>query len=133
MHVSNIFSDEILYRDEELENIGKYNFDHPAAFDWPLAREVINDLCQRKDVIIPSYNYKTCKRDPPGIKIKCTDLILFEGIYGLFDEHIRDMMDLKLFVDTDADIRLLRRMTRDIVERGRDIQGVLKSYNRFVR
>ena len=60
-------------------------------------------------------------------------MILFEGIFALYDKEIRDIMDLKIFVDTDADIRLLRRITRDIVERGRDIEGVLKSYNRFVR
>jgi uridine kinase len=84
-------------------------------------------------VIIPRYNYSTCKRDEPGIFVKCTDLILFEGIFALIDPELRDMMDLKIFVDTDADIRLLRRITRDIVERGRNIEGVLKSYNRFVR
>ena len=65
--------------------------------------------------------------------MKCTDLILFEGIFVLLDKDLRDLMDLKIFVDTDADIRLLRRITRDIVERGRGIEGVLKSYNRFVR
>jgi len=87
----------------------------------------------RENVTIPRYNYKTCKRDEPGIFVKCTDLILFEGIFALIDKEIRDIMDLKIFVDTDADIRLLRRITRDIVERGRGIEGVLKSYNRFVR
>ena len=65
--------------------------------------------------------------------MKATDLILFEGIFSLHDKEMRDMMDLKIFVDTDADIRLLRRINRDIVDRGRDIEGVLKSYNRFVR
>jgi hypothetical protein len=76
----------LIRRDEELENIGKYNFDHPDAFDWPLARQIINDLSQRKDIIIPNYNYKTCKRDLPGIHVKCTDLILFEGIFALYDQ-----------------------------------------------
>ena len=57
----------------------------------------------------------------------------FQAVKDLYDSEIRDLMDLKIFVDTDADIRLLRRITRDIVERGRDIEGVLKSYNRFVR
>lgn len=116
-----------------MANIGKYNFDHPDAFDWELAREVIKKLARKQDVVIPRYNYKTCKRDEPGIEVKCTDLILFEGIFVLLDKELRDLMDLKIFVDTDADIRLLRRITRDIVERGRDIEGVLKSYNRFVR
>ena len=53
--------------DEEMANIGKYNFDHPDAFDWELAREVIQNLARKKDVVIPRYNYKTCKRDEPGI------------------------------------------------------------------
>ena len=72
-------------------------------------------------------------RDKPGIKVKCTDLILFEGIFALYDPYLRELMDLKVFVDTDADVRLLRRIIRDTVERGREIDGVLKSYNRFVR
>jgi len=83
--------------------------------------------------MIPRYNYGTCKRDEPGTLVKCTDLILFEGIFALYDKEVCSMLDLKLFVDTDADVRLLRRIKRDIVERGRKIEGVLKSYNRFVR
>ena len=88
---------------------------------------------RREDVEIPRYNYQTCLRDQPGIQVKCTDLIIFEGIFALYDSEVRDLMDLKIFVDTDADIRLLRRMKRDIVERGRGVEGILKSYNRFVR
>ena len=65
--------------------------------------------------------------------MKCTELILFEGIFALYDPELRNMMNLKVFVDTDADIRLLRRIVRDTVERGREIDGVLKSYNRFVK
>ena len=72
-------------------------------------------------------------RDKPGIQVKCTELILFEGIFALYDQELRDLMDLKIFVDTDCDIRLLRRIKRDTIQRGRDIEGVLKSYNRFVR
>lgn len=119
--------------EEEMANIGNYNFDHPDAFDWDLCISVLKDLRERKDVIIPRYNYKTCKRDEPGIPVKATDLILFEGIFALLNKEVRDLMDLRVFVDTDADIRLLRRIKRDIVERGRGIEGVLKSYNRFVR
>ena len=65
--------------------------------------------------------------------VKCTELILFEGIFSLFDKKMNDLMDLKIFVDTDADVRLLRRLKRDTLERGRDLEGVLKSYNRFVK
>ena len=116
-----------------MKNIGKYNFDHPDAFDWELALKVLKKLSARQDVIIPRYNYATCKRDEPGILVKSTDLILFEGIFALINSELRDIMDLKVFVDTDSDIRLLRRIARDTVERGREIEGVLKSYNRFVR
>ena len=116
-----------------MENIGKYNFDHPSAFDWELMKETLYKLQNREDVIIPRYNYETCQRDQPGTLVKCTEIILFEGIFALLDKEIRDIMDLKIFVDTDADIRLLRRIKRDIVDRGREIEGVLKSYNRFVR
>ena len=95
--------------------------------------EVLRKLSAKEDVVIPRYNYKTCKRDEPGIKVKASNLILFEGIFAFQEKPMRDLMDLRIFVDTDADIRLLRRISRDIVDRGREIEGVLKSYNRFVR
>lgn len=113
--------------------MGKYNFDHPEAFDWQLARSTMQRLLNHEDVEIPDYDYKTCKRAKKNIHLKCTDLVLFEGIFALFDPQIREMMDLKLFVHTDDDIRLARRLKRDVVERGRTIEGVLKSYNRFVK
>jgi uridine kinase len=84
-------------------------------------------------VTIPNYNYTTCKRDEPGISLKSTCLILFEGIFALFDGPLRDLMNLKVFVHSDDDLRLLRRLKRDVLHRGRTIEGVLKSYNRFVK
>jgi uridine kinase len=101
--------------------------------DWPLIKSTFEKLCRHEDVIVPNYNYKTCKRDDPGLLIKCTDLILFEGIFALFDSSIRDLMDLKVFVHSDDDIRLLRRLKRDVLSRGRTVEGVIKSYNRFVK
>ena len=74
---------------DQLLNIGKYNFDHPDAFDWELMKATIGLLMQGQDVEIPSYNYQTCIRDTPGIKVKCTDLILFEGIFALYDAELR--------------------------------------------
>jgi uridine kinase len=91
MHVSVLQFSMTFYlitREEEMKNIGKYNFDHPDAFDWDLVRKTIRMLVNRQDVIIPSYNYSTCKRDQPGIHVKCTDLILFEGIFALLDKEI---------------------------------------------
>lgn len=113
--------------------VGKYNFDHPNAMDWPLIKTTFEKLSRREDVMIPSYNYKTCKRDPPGTIIKCTDIILFEGIFALYDPWLRDLMDLKIFVHSDDDIRLLRRLKRDVMTRGRTLEGVIKSYFRFVK
>jgi uridine kinase len=65
--------------------------------------------------------------------VKYTDLILFEGIFALYDPGMRDIMDLKVFVHTDDDIRLLRRLKRDVITRGRTVEGVIKSYHRFVK
>ena len=65
--------------------------------------------------------------------VECKQIVIFEGIFSLYDSRLRDQMELKIFVDTDADVRLLRRIKRDIVERGRSVEGVLKSYNRFVK
>lgn len=82
---------------------------------------------------IPDYNYQTCKRNPGGLLRKWSPLVLFEGIFGLLDNEVNDYMDLKIFVHTDDDIRLSRRLARDIVDRGRTVEGVLKSYHRFVK
>ena len=82
---------------------------------------------------IPDYNYVTCKRNVPGLLRKWSPLVIFEGIFGLYDKDINEMFDLKIFVHTDDDIRLARRLQRDIVERGRTVEGVLKSYHRYVK
>lgn len=98
-----------------------------------MIRETLSKLLNHEDVTIPNYNYATCKRDEPGILLKCTDIVLFEGIFGLFDRDLRDQMDLKIFVHSDDDIRLLRRLKRDVLHRGRTVEGVIKSYNKFVK
>ena len=86
------------------------NFDHPDIFDWPLLKELLAELAVGKDIVIPNYNYKTCKRDPPGIVVKATPLVLFEGIFALYDFEILAMLDFNIFVHTDDDLRLLRRL-----------------------
>ena len=118
---------------EQMANIGKVNFDHPSMFDWELIKETLQKLKKGEDVVIPDYNYVTCKRNQPGLTKKWSPLVMFEGIFGLYDKQINDLFDLKIFVHTDDDIRLARRMLRDIVERGRTVEGVLKSYHRFVK
>ena len=104
-----------------MKNVANYNFDHPNAMDWELIKSTFYKLLNRQDVQIPKYNYVTCRRDKGGINVKCTDLIIFEGIFCLYDKELREHMDLKIFVHSDDDIRLLRRLKRDIIERGRSI------------
>jgi uridine kinase len=93
----------------------------------------VERLLRRESITVPNYNYKTCKREEPGILLRATDILLMEGIFGLYDATLRLKMDLKLFVHSDDDIRLLRRLKRDVMERGRTPEGVIKSYNRFVK
>ena len=104
-----------------MANISNCNFDHPNMFDWPLLKQKLIELREGKDILIPNYNYQTCKRDPPGIVVKATPLVLFEGIFALYDLEILEMLDFNIFVHTDDDLRLLRRLRRDICERGRSI------------
>ena len=116
-----------------MANIGKVNFDHPSMFDWELLKETIREIKRGQDVTIPDYNYVTCKRNTEGLFLKWSPLVIIEGIFGLYDSEINAQFDLKIFVHTDDDIRLVRRMNRDIVERGRTVEGVLKSYHRYVK
>ena len=117
-----------------MKNVGNVNFNHPEIFDWELVRATFHQLCEGKDVIIPDYDYTTCKRRAPGLLRKWTPLIIFEGIFALLDHDINEnILDLKIYVQTDDDIRLARRLKRDIVHRGRTVEGVLKSYHKFVK
>ncbi|KAI9137367.1 uridine kinase [Paraphysoderma sedebokerense] len=111
----------------------EYNFDHPNAFDYDIAFETLQKLRQGKSVEVPIYDFKTHSRLSETKTVYGANVIIFEGIFALYDKSVRDLMDLKIFVDTDSDIRLARRLKRDIAERGRDIKGVLQQYNRFVK
>lgn len=117
-----------------MANIGDVNFDHPEIFDWELVRETLDKLQRGQDVMIPEYDYRTCKRTLPGKLLKWSPLILYEGIFALLDAEINErFLDFKIFVHTDDDIRLSRRLSRDIVERGRKPEGILQAYHRFVK
>lgn len=126
-----------------------YNFDHPSkyycviilicdntcldAFDYELLMETLQKLKAGKSVEVPIYDFKTHSRLPKTRRVYGANVVVFEGIFGLYDTAINELMDLKIFVDTDDDIRLVRRLKRDISERGRDINGVLRQYHRFVK
>ena len=113
-----------------------YNFDHPNAFDWPQQLGVMTQLRDgASKVAIPTYDFVTHSRLSPDhdTHICSPEIVIFEGILALHDETMRDLFDLKVFVDADADVRLARRIKRDMTERGRDLDGILEQYERFVK
>ena len=110
---------------EERQNI---NFDHPDAFEWSLLAQHVADLRNGQCIEQPIYSYLTCTRQAETIHIEPREVIIIEGILALCDEELRQMMDLKVFVDADADERLIRVIQRDIIERGRTAEDVMKRY-----
>ncbi|KAJ6734638.1 URIDINE KINASE [Salix purpurea] len=119
--------------DDTLAEVYDYNFDHPDAFNTELLLSCMAMLKNGRAVNIPDYDFKTHKRIGPGCKVNPSDIIILEGILVLHDSRVRDLMNMKIFVDTDSDLRLARRIQRDTVERGRNIQNVLDQYARSVK
>ncbi|MBR3883956.1 MAG: uridine kinase [Bacteroidaceae bacterium] len=109
------------------------NFDHPDAFDWELLSEQITMLRSGKPIEQPTYSYITCTRQPETIHIEPRKIIIIEGIMAFVNPELRELMDLKVFVDADADERLIRLIRRDIVERGRTYEKALSRYERNVK
>ncbi|WP_216353653.1 uridine kinase [Neisseria dumasiana] len=116
-----------------IEERKKQNYDHPSAYDNDLLLNHINLLLARKAVDIPQYDYTNYMRHSETKYQEPVDVIIIEGILALYDERIRNLMDIKLFVDTDADLRFIRRILRDIQERGRSVESVVKQYTEQVR
>jgi uridine kinase len=117
----------------ELANRNEYNFDHPDAFDFDLVLNTLKDLKKGKQVHIPVYNFTTHSREHHTKTIYGANVVIFEGIMAFASKELLDLMDIKIFVDTDADIRLARRLKRDIGERGRSIESVIDQYNKYVK
>lgn len=109
------------------------NYDHPLAFDNTLLIEHIKKLLNYEAIDKPVYDYKLHTRSNDILLVEPKDVIILEGILVLEDERLRNLMDMKLFVDTDADIRIIRRLLRDIKERGRTIDSVIEQYVSVVR
>ncbi|XP_027476965.1 uridine-cytidine kinase-like 1 isoform X14 [Zalophus californianus] len=110
-----------------------FNFDHPDAFDFDLIVSTLKKLKQGKSVKVPVYDFTTHSRKKDWKTLYGANVIIFEGIMAFADKTLLELLDMKIFVDTDSDIRLVRRLRRDISERGRDIEGVIKQYNKFVK
>jgi len=115
-------------------NKGMFNFDHPDAFDNQLMESVLTDIINGRQTKVPVYDFKTNSRSPGEFTtIYPSDVILVEGILVFYYPTLRNMFNMKLFVDTDADSRLARRVLRDIEERGRDLEHVLHQYTTLVK
>ncbi|XP_073931276.1 uridine-cytidine kinase-like 1 isoform X4 [Castor canadensis] len=110
-----------------------FNFDHPDAFDFDLIISTLKKLKQGRSVQVPIYDFTTHSRKKDWKTLYGANVIIFEGIMAFADKTLLELLDMKIFVDTDSDIRLVRRLRRDIGERGRDIEGVIKQYNKFVK
>jgi len=127
---------DVYYRnlgDMPLDARHRVNFDHPEAFDIDLMVTHLEALRSGKAIERPIYNYLTHSRKSETVRVEPLPVIIVEGILIFFDARIRSMMDIKIFVDCDADIRLVRRLERDIRERGRSVESVVEQYMTTVR
>lgn len=111
-----------------MEERRKINYDHPDAFDWDLLCRHISDLKSGKAIEQPTYDYITSNRQVETVHVEPCKVIIIEGIMALYRKDLREQMDLKIYVDTDADVRLIRNILRDTVERGRTTEMVIDRY-----
>ena len=118
---------------EEHDNVSSYNFDHPDAIDVKALVETLKALLLRNPVKVPVYDFVTHARVEETIRVEPADVIIIEGILVLAMQEVRDLCHMKIFVDTDDDLRLARRLKRDTVDRGRSVDGVISQYTTFVK
>ncbi|RXI99962.1 uridine kinase [Anaerobacillus alkaliphilus] len=124
------------YKDQShktMEERVQTNYDHPLAFDNDLLLNHLEKLLAYESINKPQYDYARHTRAEEFTIVEPKDVIILEGILILEDKRLRDLMDIKLFVDTDADIRIIRRLVRDIEERGRTLDSVITQYTSIVR
>lgn len=109
------------------------NFDHPDAFDWKLLIRQVSELRDGKPIEQPTYSYLLCNRLQETVRVEPRPVIIIEGIMTLLNRKLRDMMDLKIYVDTDSDERLIRNIQRDVIERGRTVEMVIDRYLKVLK
>jgi len=109
------------------------NYDHPDSIDFDLLNKQLADLKAGKAVEQPTYSYLTCTRQAETVHVEPADIVIIEGILIFCDDRLRDQMDVKVFVDADDDDRLMRIISRDIVERGKNVQWVMDRYTKTVK
>lgn len=129
-NVSVIYYDNYYKRrdDVTLEERKGFNYDHPDAFDTELLVRHITELKAGKAIECPVYDFTLYNRSDETVTIRPSKVIIVEGILVLQNESLRNLLDIKIFVEADADERILRRVIRDVKERGRDVEGIAKQY-----
>jgi len=115
------------------QHITAFNFDHPSAFDTDLIVEHLRALKRGETILVPVYDFVHHRRSGETVEVAPCSLVLFEGIMVFVDPRVRELLDLKLYVDTPDDIRFIRRLQRDITERGRTLESVIRQYLDVVR
>ncbi len=118
---------------ETLEERRSANYDHPDAFDWPLLNDHMAALANGASVEVPIYDYVQHNRSGDTRTVKANKIVVVDGILVMWDQRLRERFDLKIFVDTAPDIRFIRRLRRDVAERGRTTESVIEQYLSTVR
>lgn len=116
-----------------MEERVKTNYDHPFAFDTELLVKHLSALSQGMTIVKPIYDFKLHTRSPLTEIVDPSEVIILEGLFILEEELIRDKLDIKIFVETDADVRFIRRLTRDVIDRGRTVESVINQYLKTVK
>ena len=129
-NVAVVYYDNYYRRRDDLpfEERKKINYDHPDSFETDLLIEHIHALQEGKTIECPVYDYTVHNRSAQTVVIRPADVILVEGIMVLQNDELRKLLDIKVYVEADADERILRRVIRDVKERGRDVEGIAKQY-----
>ncbi|MBO4655256.1 MAG: uridine kinase [Bacteroidales bacterium] len=134
-HVS-VLSQDSYYRDQgdlTQEQREAINFDHPSSIEWPLLVHHIQELKQGRSIEMPTYSYVTCRRGKETITVSPSKVLIVEGILIFTDPELADIIDLRVFVDTSADERLIRIIQRDVNERGRGLDKSIIHYQKYVK
>ena len=131
-----VLSQDAYYKDNGVltqEQREQINFDHPDSIEFSLLRKHLHELTAGETIEMPTYSYITCTRQKDTIPIAPGKVIIVEGILIFTDAELRDMLDLKVFVDTEADERIIRIIQRDVNERGRGLDKSIQHYQKFVK
>ena len=131
-----IIKEDDYYKDQSnisLEDRKKTNYDHPFAFDHELMKNQLLDLIKNKEIVKPTYDYTIHARSDKIEIVEPRDVVIIEGLFVLEEKDIRDLLDIKVYVDTPYDVRFIRRLKRDLSERGRDIDNVIDQWLTTVR